>query len=578
MKIPSDISSLGWPIVVVIGLLLLVMLLIGYISYKRRVGLTTQEFFLANKTFGYLMLGLSTFAIAYSGNSFLGYVAKSYRAGMMFLVFPAFMVAFVIGMILVAPPLNNLTAHRGYVSPGDFIEDRFHSKVITLLASLFMLWGLFVQFLEQFFAMGYLGQVSSGGVIPYTAVIIVFAVVMVVYTLLGGFRGSTIVAAIQGGIMVTSIAFVILIIMHFGGLTHAVSVIQKVAPKKLLPPPGRVDITLLSIIVLVMLGAPVYPHILQHLMAAKDQNNLKKMFAFQAPIYLFTALMLFFLGIAGIALFPHLGKLQSDKVVPYIFGRAVGEMYGGYTIVTWAAVGVVMATLSTAGGTLITISMEIAKDIYKRFVNPNASERRTIMVGNVAIVVASVLAVIVALYPKLTIWRWTEVKFEILLQVGPAFYFGLYSSRIRRNSVLWGMIVGVVLSLGLTLSGHPKPWGLHAGMIGFLVNTLVVLMGSYLVKPDSETQEARKLLELSRVERGSESGRKQVFPVHHKSFWIILVLLLLLSVPWYFPRSAHYSIVMGLPSWAFVIVLVLILMALLAIIAPFKMWREEVKR
>lgn len=46
--------------------------------------------------------------------------------------------------------------------------------------------------------MGYLGNVASGGVPPYQAVIVLFAIVILLYGGLGGFRGTALTAAVQG--------------------------------------------------------------------------------------------------------------------------------------------------------------------------------------------------------------------------------------------------------------------------------------------------------------------------------------------------------------------------------------------
>ncbi|WP_394345815.1 sodium:solute symporter family transporter [Halegenticoccus tardaugens] len=84
------------------------MAAVGWYSYNKRIGVDVDDFFSASKSLGFVIIALTIFADSYSGNSFLGYAAKTYRSGAWFLVYPQFMVAGVIGSLIIAPPLINL--------------------------------------------------------------------------------------------------------------------------------------------------------------------------------------------------------------------------------------------------------------------------------------------------------------------------------------------------------------------------------------------------------------------------------------------------------------------------------------
>lgn len=170
MSVEPVATNFGWPVVILTLLGLAAMVGIGWYSYRRNVGQDMEDFFSASKTMGFVIIALTIFADSYSGNSFLGYSAATYRSGAWFLVYPQFMLAGVIGALLVAPPLINLAKRWNYTSPIDYLEHRYNKRV-AFLTTLFLLWGTFVQFLEQFFAMGYLGEIASGGVVPYQYVV-----------------------------------------------------------------------------------------------------------------------------------------------------------------------------------------------------------------------------------------------------------------------------------------------------------------------------------------------------------------------------------------------------------------------
>jgi len=566
--------SLGWKILVVVVLGLGLMVYLGWYSYKKRIGVTIKDFFVASKTLGFIILGLALFADAYSGNSFLGYAAKSYRAGAWFLVYPQFMIAALIGALLVAPALINLGKKWGYISPIDFLEHRFNSKLVALLALIFMMWGTFVQFTEQFFAMGYLGEVASGGVVPYQAVIILFALVIFIYVVVGGFRGTALTAAVQGLLMILSLCFMLILIGLLGGLTQSLEVTWQVAPQKLMIPSSKVMITWYSTIILVLLGLPTYIHILQYYLGVKDAENLRRAFRIKAPIFFFAAFTLWLVGMFGTGYFPDLGKVQSDKLVPYLMGAlAITHPYGD-TIASIIGLGVVMATLSTAAATVMVLSMALAKDLYRRFINPKAPDAKVINASRVIVGLLLALALVIAFKPTLTIWRWTEIKFELLLQATPALIFGLYLPRVKKKPVIAGMIVGGVLAVVLTLAGYSKVYGIHAGIIGFLVNCAIVLVGSYAMGEDDEVKRAREILTYVSIEVTETGEQKYRLPVYSKTFWAGLVLIFAIMVPWYAPESWNVPSAFNIPLWTWVVIVATVIEMLFVIFATY-VWHKE---
>ena len=566
--------SLGWKILALVVLAIGGMIYIGWYSYKKRMGINIKDFFAASKTLGFLVLAFSLFADAYSGNSFLGYAAKSYRAGAWFLVYPQFMVAALIGALIMVPPLINLGKKWGYISPFDYIEHRFNSKIVVLIALIFMTWGTFVQFTEQFFAMGYLGEISSGGILPYQLVVVIFAVVLLFYVTVGGFRGTALNAAIQGAIMVFSLCMMLVLIELLGGFSKSIDIAWEVAPKKLMLPSSTLMATWYSTIILILLGLATYPHILQYYMGVRDVESLKKAFRIKPLIFLFAAFVLWLVGMFGIGVFPNLTKLESDKLVPYLMGTLALSHPHGETVGSFIGLGVVMATLSTAGATVMVLSMILSKELYKRFINPEAPDNKVINVSRIFTGILLILALIIAFKPTLTIWRWTEIKFELLLQATPVLIFGLYSHKIKKNPVIAGMLIGGSVAVALTLAGYSKVHGIHAGLIGFVINSLIVLIGSYITREDKETERAKEILKYTTIEVTESGEVKYILPAQTKAFWAGLIVVLALMVPWYAPESWNARSALGLPIWTWVTIFSLFVELLFLIFGTY-VWRKE---
>jgi hypothetical protein len=67
------------------------------------------------------------------------------------------------------------------------------------------------------------------------------------------------------------------------------------------------------------------------------------------------------------------------------------------------------------------------------------------------------------------------------------------------------------------------------------------------------------------------SGRRE--PAKSSLFWILWALLILLSVPWYFPPKTYEPMVGGLPLWVVVIIVVTVAYAIFTTVSAYLFWR-----
>ena len=92
------------------------------------------------------------------------------------------------------------------------------------------------------------------------------------------------------------------------------------------------------------------------------------------------------------------------------------------------------------------------------------------------------IAVYLAIVLPQTIWRLLEIKLELLIQIAPPIFLGLFNHQIKAKSIFYGMLVGTVFALGVMISNKlgadvsSKPWGIHAGVWGLLINITTVFV------------------------------------------------------------------------------------------------------
>jgi len=115
------------------------LLLLGWAGRAARKEDTLQDFYLAGRGFGFIVLLLTLYATQYSGNTFFGVAGATYRLGFAWLIAVHYMLAIIVFYLAFAPKLHTLSRSRGYVTPVDYLRDRFDSRAISLLGSIVMI-------------------------------------------------------------------------------------------------------------------------------------------------------------------------------------------------------------------------------------------------------------------------------------------------------------------------------------------------------------------------------------------------------------------------------------------------------
>lgn len=480
-----DLTFAGADGIIILSVFAVVMLLIGYLSGRgdKNLHQSLSGYYLAGRNLGFIALFFTLYATQYSGNTIVGYAPAAYRTGFSWLQSISFMTIIIGIYLLFAPRLYVIAKRKNFVTPTDWIQHRFNSKAVTLLSIFLMLWGLGNYLLEQLVAIGQAVSGMTGGTVPYQIAVLVFIFVMLAYEWMGGMKAVAFTDVMQGlilmvGIIVFLIGGLYLVGGNFGDVTRY---INEMEPVKTAVPAMDVSINWFSMLVLVGLGASIYPHAVQRIYSAQSEKTLKKSFSRMAWMPPITTGLVFVIGIIGIMLYPGLDKGGSEQIVGFMANdiAAINPFFYWIMIIFFG--GIVAAIVSTADSVLLSFSSMLSNDVYGKFINPSASEHKKVMVGKIGGIIAVFLLLWIAWNPPGTLYEIFVLKFELLVQVFPAFVLGLYWKRLDKRSVFWGMLIGAVLAGFLTFTGHKTVYGIHGGVIGLSLNFLICVAGSLLV-------------------------------------------------------------------------------------------------
>lgn len=489
----------GTGAMIFIAIYLLSMVWIGWLGRQAREENSMRDHFIGGSGVGFLVLLLTLYATQYSGNTILGFSGKASRVGFSWLASVHFMTAIVVTYLILAPKLFTLAKKHVFITPTDFLAHRFQHRGLNLLATLVMVAALLNFYLAQLTAMGRAVE-GLTTLPPETAFawgVAVLALIMLAYETLGGFRAVAWTDVIQGGVL--AIGFFVLLALIFaeyGSLEVTTRKLAEMAPAKVLPPKAAEARSWLSYVFLLGVGAALYPQAIQRIYAARSAKALRRSMAVMAFMPLTTALIAVLAGVTAAAhLSGQLSGASTDAVLGVMMRQVQEHSAFGHGLVVLIFAAVLGAIMSTADSCLLSLSSMITKDLYAGFVRPDASQEKLTSLGKWISTIIVLSLASLAIYMnnsgvKFTLVELLEMKFDLLLQIAPAFLIGIHWKGLKAGPVFAGMAAGLVFAISFfwvddksgTFMATLKTSGFHPGIWALGLNMVIGVGGSLVMK------------------------------------------------------------------------------------------------
>ena len=465
--------------VLALGAYLGVLALVAEVARRSRRDRSPADHFLAGRGLGTFVLFLTMYATAYSGNSLLGYPGEAYRRGFVWIMATGFMLAILVMFHALVPKLRPAAVTHGFVSPGDWIRHRFGDAgagaALRVGIAVLMTIALLNFLLAQLMAMGHVTGQITGGAVSYPVGVVALAAAILAYETLGGMRAVAWTDAVQGILMLFGLATLLSWVLgETGGLAGLTGAIAAARPDAITVPSGIGCANWVSTTILMGVASVVYPQAIQRVYAARSGAHLRRSMALMSFMPLATTAVVTFVGLAAIPAFGDLGQVEADTVMPRLLEQWGLSGTGNLWLALLVFVGALAAIMSTADSVLLSLGSVIAEDLLGRPGDADATTRT----GKRAAAALMVAMVILAIEPRFTLWKLIELKMDVLIQCAPAFLVALHWRGLRAGPALAGLAAGAGIAAAGVLSGHARVLGVHAGVIGLLVNTAVAVGGS----------------------------------------------------------------------------------------------------
>ena len=449
----------------VFGAYLIGVLLIGVYA-SRFTEHTPTDFYVANRSVGTVVLALTLAATVLSAFTVFGIGADTSGAGLGTFSFLAIAAVFyTLFFATVGVALAEIGRERDIVTPSEYIRERYDSPLVG--AVYLGVTGLFMIALIA-------GQLIGGGValdvlldIPFRPAVLLMAGFMLVYIHIAGYRGVIWSDAVQSTVLFGVLAAVVgYVVFSLDSTDIAQDAVTETEGLFDLAGPADVwsPLFVITIAIAFAFGVPGYPHNIQRYFSASDPDVMRKsgfLFAVVAiPIYLFGAL----LGVWSVGIIPE--PENVDYVIPLVVQELLNPVVFGVVMA-----GAIAAIMSTADSVALTMSSMLSRDIYREFLNPEATERQQVRVTQFLLVVLVALAVGLALLQPAGIFNLVAFAVVGFATTSAPVFLGVYWERGTAAGATASLVLGPGVTILLFLDVIPGSLtgGAHYGFVGVVI-------------------------------------------------------------------------------------------------------------
>lgn len=499
---------------IAMGVYMAAVVVIGVVCARKNR--TTDDFYLGGRQLSPLVTAMSAEASDMSSWLLMGLPGLAYLSGISDAGWTAIglLVGTYVNWLLVARRMRRYTVvAKNSITLPDFFSNRFHDdrKILMSLSALVILIFFIPYTASGFAACGKLFSSLFG--MNYVTAMILSAVVIVLYTAIGGFLAASTTDLMQGILM--SVALVIVLIFGVvtaGGVGAVVdnakeipgflSMLQMYKPGTGTSEPYGA----LNIVSMMAWGLGYFgmPHVLLRFMAIRDEKQLKtsrRIATSWVAISLFAAVII---GIIGAAALPQLVDRSSligaseetlraaSATSETIFIR-IADLLGqnGVLLALLAGLilaGILAATMSTADSQLLAASSSVSQNFFKGILCKKAGERTTMLVARGTVIVIAIIGAVIASDPNSSIFDIVSFAWAGFgAAFGPLVLFSLFWKR----TTLWGALAGMLSGGAMVFIWKflVKPiggvWGIYELLPAFAVACLAIVLVSLCGKAPS---------------------------------------------------------------------------------------------
>ena len=524
---------------------------------------TSTDYFLAGRSIGIWVFVLAATATSFSGWTFVGHPGKIFTDGLpyAFASFYALTIPFT-GVLFLRRQWVLGKAYR-YITPGEMYSDYYGGNSIRLLTVLVAFLFSVPYLGVQLRASGALFNVLTDGLVSVNFGMFTLSAIVMIYVASGGLRSVAFVDCAQAILLALGITILGGIAIYYaggyGGFTTGLAdiVMADVTSGQNLTADGySMKVAIPGSIQMVSAGSKAtggpwtgimcmtYMFALMGIQSSPAfsmwafANKTSKAFRWQQVVAssIVIGVLLFsftiFQGLGGHILIANgvLDSANDNNLVPQLINLLSDA---APWLVGLLAVCALAAMQSTGAAYMSTFSAMVTRDIYAKFISPNASDKNQKLSGRIFVIIVTGAALIVAANSSQAIVMLGGLAVAYGFQMYPALIGICYYKGFTQRGVVAGLVVGLI---AVTLTDRTSawfgvPWGaypltIHSAGWGIFFNLIITFLVSHFsAETDAERNNKAKKHQLLQAVSGMNSARKKKI----RLAWILTLIWFLVG-------------------------------------------------
>lgn len=488
------------------------VLTIGFV-YAKRSNSSTAEYFLGGRGVGPWLTALSAEASDMSGWLLMGLPGVAYFTGASDAMWTA--IGLAIGTYLnwkfVAKRLRKYSVVAGdSITLPEFYSKRFHDRknIVSTVAALIIMVFFCVYVGSCFVTCGKLFATLFG--LDYATMMVLGAIIVFLYTLVGGYLSVVTTDFVQGVLMFFALATVFVgSVAWAGGVDNTVAFLQSI--------PGFLSGTQIAVPLvddagrqLVENGAPLFgdaaeyplitiasmlawglgyfgmPQVLVRFLGIRSAEEVRQSRIIAVVWVVISMVCALCIGFIGRAMLPtYFGTNAAAENIFIVIAQMILPAFMCGVVVS----GILAASMSSASSYLLITGSSVAENIFRGIIKRDATDRQVMIVSRITLAVVMIIGIIIALDENSVIFRVVSYAWAGLgASFGPLVLCSLYWRRTNLPGALAGMLGGAITVV--VWHNFIKPlggvFGIYELLPAFIISLVCIFVVSKLTAEPSQ--------------------------------------------------------------------------------------------
>ncbi len=493
----------GTSIIILCAILVYMCLLIGVGIYNSKKNSTSEDFYLGGRRMGALVVAMSAEASDMSSWLLMGLPGVAYLTGIAdaFWTAAGLAVGTYLNWLFTSRRLRRYSEKIDAITVPNFFAKRFHDEknIITAISAVIIVVFFIPYVASGFAACGKLFNSLFG--LDYMTGVILFAIIIVIYTIMGGFTSVATNDLIQSIVMSIALISIVTFGVSSAGGFDAVMDNAKSLPGYFslsaihdAVAGTAVPYSALSAVSLFAWGIGYFgmPHILVRFMAIEDENKLvlsRRVASIWVTIAMGVAI---FIGVVGLGVVKagNMAPLEDSERVIIALTDILSQ--NGFLAAVLGGVilaGILAATMSTADSQMLVAASGVSENIVQDFFGKKLTEKQSLMVARGTILAIAAIGLFLAKDPNSSVFGIVSFAWA---GMGAAFAGVMICALFWKRTTLQGALAGMVSGGAMVFIWKygVRPMGgildIYELLPAFLVSLAMIVIVSLATKAPSQ--------------------------------------------------------------------------------------------